>query len=91
VRGQHRTTTLYEVLEHRAAEGGAALDDAIAAYESGLAAYLAGDWPTALGGFETALRLRADDAAAQLMIERCRRYGAEPPKLWDGVSLSVAR
>jgi adenylate cyclase len=91
VRGQHRTTTLYEVLEHRAAEGGGALDDSIAAYESGLAAYLDGDWPAALGRFETALRQRARDEAAALMIERCRRYHAEPPKDWDGVSLSVVR
>jgi adenylate cyclase len=89
VRGQHRATILHEVLEHRAAEGGAALDGAIAAYESALAAYLAGDWSGALGRFETALRLRADDAAAVLMIERCRRYLADPPTDWDGVSLSV--
>jgi adenylate cyclase len=89
VRGQHRATILTEVLEHRAAEGGAALDGAIAAYESGLAAYLAGDWSGALGRFETALRLRPEDAAAALMIERCRRFAAEPPTGWDGISLSV--
>jgi adenylate cyclase len=89
VRGQLRTTALYEVLEHRVAEGGAALDGSLAAYESGLAAYLAGDWENALGRFETALRLRAEDTAAVLMIERCRRYRAEPPTDWDGVSLSV--
>jgi adenylate cyclase len=91
VRGQNRTTTLYEVLEHRAAEGGGVLDDSIAAYESGLTAYVEGNWPTALGRFETALQLRAEDEAAALMIERCRRYYAEPPKEWDGVSLSVER
>jgi adenylate cyclase len=89
VRGQHRATILHEVLEHRAAEGGGALDGAIAAYESGLAAYLAGDWSDALGRFETTLRLRPEDAAAALMIERCRRFAAEPPRDWDGVSLSV--
>jgi adenylate cyclase len=89
VRGQLRATALYEVLEHRVAEGGAALDGSLAAYESGLVAYLAGDWENALGRFETALRLRAEDTAAVLMIERCRRYRAEPPTDWDGVSLSV--
>src|SRR5947208_1840648 len=74
VRGQHRATILHEVLEHRAVEGGAALDGAIAAYESGLGAYLAGDWTGALGHFETALHLRPEDAAAALMIERCRIF-----------------
>jgi adenylate cyclase len=89
VRGQHRATVLYEVLEHHAAEGSAALDGAIAAYESGLDAYLAGDWTGARGHFETALRRRPADAAAALMIERCRRFATDPPQHWDGVSLSV--
>jgi adenylate cyclase len=89
VRGQSRPTALYEVLEHRAAQGAANLDEATSFYENGLDAYLAGDWVAALARFETSLRLRQDDKAAQLMIERCNLYRADPPKIWDGVSLSA--
>jgi adenylate cyclase len=86
VRGQTRPTNLYEVLEHRAAQWTPAFDEANAAYEAGLDAYIAGDWATAQQGFETALRLRADDKAAHMMVERCQRYLVAPPESWDGVT-----
>jgi adenylate cyclase len=86
VRGQTRPTNLYEIFEHRAAHWTPALDEAITVYEAGLDAYIAGDWTAAQGHFEAALRLRADDKAAVLMIERCQRYRAAPPERWDGVS-----
>ena len=86
VRGQTRPTNVFEVLEHRAAAWTPALDEAIATYEAGLDAYLAGDWTTAQERFEASLLLRRDDKAAELMIGRCRRYRATPPPDWDGVS-----
>ena len=70
---------LYEVLEHRTARWTPALDEAIAIYEAALDAYVAGDWATAQDGFASSLRLRGDDKAAQLMVERCRRYRDDPP------------
>jgi adenylate cyclase len=86
VRGQTRPTNLYEVLEHRAAQWTPALDEAITTYEAGLDAYIAGDWTIAQDRFEAALKLRVDDKAAQLMVERCLRYRATPPEHWDGVT-----
>jgi len=86
VRGQTRPTDLYEVLEHRAAQWTLAFDDSIGEYETGLDAYIAGDWDTAHRHFEAALELRHEDKAAKMMIERCERYRAAPPANWDGVS-----
>jgi adenylate cyclase len=75
------------VLGHRAAAWTSALDEAIATYEAGLDAYLAGDWTTAQKHFEASLLLRRDDKATELMIGRCLRYRATPPSDWDGVSV----
>ncbi|MGZ5912116.1 MAG: adenylate/guanylate cyclase domain-containing protein, partial [Reyranella sp.] len=86
VRGQTRPTNVFEVLEHRAAVWTPALDEAIAIYEAGLDAYLAGDWTIAQKHFEASLLLHRDDKAAELMLERCVRYRATPPPDWDGVS-----
>jgi adenylate cyclase len=87
VRGQTRPTNVFEVLEHRAVAWTPALDEAIATYEAGLDAYLAGDWTTAQERFEASLRLRGEDKAAELMVKRCQRYRATPPPDWDGVSI----
>lgn len=86
VRGQTRPTNLYEVLEHRAPQWTPAFDEANVAYEAGLDAYIAGDWTAALGNFEAALKLRGDDKAAHMMVERCQRYRVSPPESWDGVT-----
>ena len=94
VKGQQRPTGLFEILEHRdaAALGGAGrFEDAIAAYEHGLDAYVAGDWPAAVARFETALTLREDDAAATMMLRRCRDFLAHPPADWDGVMLLTSK
>ena len=66
VRGQTRPTNIFEVLEHRAAVWTPALDEAIATYEAGLDAYLAGDWTTAQERFEVSLRLRGEDKAVPI-------------------------
>jgi adenylate cyclase len=86
VRGQSRPTSLFEVLEHRAAEWTPDLQESIRRYERGLAAYISGDWAEAQRRFQASLELRPGDKAAVLMIERCRRYQKDPPADWDGVS-----
>jgi adenylate cyclase len=86
VRGQTRPTSLYEVLDHRAAEWTPAFDEAIALYEAGLDAYIAGDWMAAQQRFQQAAVLRPGDKAAKLMIDRCLGYRLHPPSNWDGVS-----
>jgi adenylate cyclase len=90
VKGQQRPTGLFEILEHRDAAG-AQFEDAVAAYEQGLDAYVAGDWPAAVARFEAALALREDDAAAAIMLRRCRDFLAHPPADWDGVMLLTSK
>lgn len=86
VRGQTRPTSLYEVLEHRAEQWTAALEEAIGVYEAGLDAYIAGDWTVAQERFQVSLSLRGGDKAAKLMVDRCLRFRLHPPPNWDGVS-----
>jgi adenylate cyclase len=81
VRGQTRPTELRESLAHRPDIP----DAAIVAYERGLDPYFTGDWERALRHFEEAAARRPDDKPAGLMIERCRRFLATPPAVWDGV------
>ena len=85
VRGQTRPTSLYEVLDHRAAEWTPAFDEAIAVYEAGLDAYIAATGRRAAALPEAAV-LRPGDKAAKLMIDRCLSYRLHPPADWDGVS-----
>jgi adenylate cyclase len=86
VRGQSRPTALFEVFEHRAAEWTSEMRQAVSTYESGLDAYIAGDWTEAQRRFGESLRQRPDDKAARLMIDRCQRFREDPPASWDGVS-----
>ena len=86
MRGQTRPTSLYEVLDHRATEWTPAFDEAIAVYEAGLDAYIAGDWMAAQQRFREAAVLRPGDKAAKLMMDRCLGYRLHPPSDWDGVS-----
>jgi adenylate cyclase len=61
------------------AEDCARVPDWVRAYEAGLDAYAAREWPAAAAHFERADRARGGDRPAQLLIERCRRLIAEPP------------
>ena len=82
LRGQTRPTDLWEIVDHRPE----VTDEALAAYARGLDAYLAGEWGRAVDRFEEAAAMRPGDKAAQLMIERCRRFFDNPPERWDGVA-----
>jgi adenylate cyclase len=62
-----------------AAEDCARVPDWVRAYEAGLDAYAAREWPAAVAHFERADRARGGDQPSQLLIERCRWLLAEPP------------
>jgi adenylate cyclase len=63
--------------------------DWVKSYEAGLAAWRAGDFSAAIGGFEKALELRPDDAASSLMIERCKAQRDNPAgENWDGTTVA---
>src|ERR1700722_6576036 len=52
--------------------------DWIDCYESGLARYRARDFAAAIGDFEQVLKLRPEDQASSVMIERCKQQLADP-------------
>jgi adenylate cyclase len=62
--------------------------DWAAFYERGLAAWRAGDFTAAIGAFEKVLEIRKD-AAASLMIERCKHQLENPSAgEWDGTTVA---
>jgi adenylate cyclase len=64
----------------------------IEAYEAGLAAWRAGDFADAMRQFERARSERPGDAAAALMIDRCRHQIENPaPEGWDGTTVARAK
>jgi adenylate cyclase len=63
--------------------------DWVAFYESGLAAWRARDFTSAIGAFEKVLEIRKDDAASSAMIERCRDQLENPAgEDWDGTTVA---
>jgi adenylate cyclase len=54
-------------------------------YSRGLAAYRSRQWDKAAAYFKKAVSLRPEDRASRTMVERCRRYKADPPpETWNG-------
>jgi adenylate cyclase len=61
-------------------------------YEAGLTAWRARDFAAAIGAFEKVLEIRKDDAAAMVMIERCRQQLANPSSDdWDGTTIARSK
>ena len=51
-------------------------------------AYYARDFTRAQEGFTRVAKVIADDYLADMMVERCTRYAADPPDAdWDGVEV----
>ena len=66
--------------------------DWIASYETGLAAWRAGDFTAAIAAFERSLQLRGTDAASMQMIARCRHQLANPTdEDWDGTTVARSK
>ena len=85
VYGKSEGSAIFELIA--LAENGAQPQWA-ATYEDGLARYRARDFEAAIKAFEAAVSARGEDAAASMMIARCRDYIAEPPPAdWDGTTV----
>ena len=54
-------------------------------YATGLRAYRAGDWSSALAAFEAALAITPGDVPSRVLRNRALAFAAEPPSDWDGV------
>lgn len=84
LKGKRQPERIFALLEEPEAVG-RAQRDLIARYEAALAPYRAGDWTAAERAFAACLALAPEDAAAALMLRRCRALAARPPARWDGV------
>jgi adenylate cyclase len=61
----------------------------VAAYETGLVAWRAGDFNAAIAAFQRVLEIRHDDTASVVMIERCRHQLDNPAaEAWDGTTIA---
>jgi adenylate cyclase len=92
VYGRRGGLQVYELLglvETRAALGDLGW---IARYDAGFDCYLSRDFNAAIVCFNDAIRIRGQDAASQLMIQRCRRLlDQPPPQDWDGTDLADSK
>jgi adenylate cyclase len=62
------------------------LTDALRQFRTGLMNYRQMKWEKAMADFADVLALNAHDKAAQIYVERCQHFIANPPPPdWDGV------
>jgi adenylate cyclase len=86
VKGKDRPIAVYEALGYHHAETFPHLDEALARFGEGLAAYRAMNWAAAIAAFERVLALQPGDAPSEMYVKRCHVLRAAPPAApWDGI------
>ncbi len=89
VKGKTEPVAIYELLGP-AGSVAPARAAVLAAYERGIAAYRARDWPAACAAFAAALALDPHDGPSALYHQRAAEYRlAPPPTDWDGVYVAT--
>ncbi len=63
----------------------------LADFSKGLSMYRMGNWEMAVDYLRRALVTDPTDRTAQLLLERCLSYAAEPPKNWDGAEIMASK
>ncbi len=85
VKGKRQGVRVYELLPSEEARVKA---EVIRAYEEAFAAYLAGDFRSALSRVDP----QVDDGPSRVLAERCRRLlETPPPPGWDGVWTTMSK
>ena len=86
VKGKTKPVKVYEVLELAGVELAASKEQAISAYERGMAEYKQQDWTGAREHFLAALEACPDDGPSRVYAARCADHIADPPPTdWDFV------
>lgn len=86
VKGKTQPVAIYEVLDYHTDETYPDLTDALRLFKAGLGKYRKQEWDAAMREFREVLTLNGHDKAAQLYIERCEHFAANPPgENWNGV------
>jgi adenylate cyclase len=84
VKGKSKPVIIYELLGEKEARED--FSQWIEVFEQGLTLYRAGRWDQATALFDQAVKIRPDDHASMVYIQRCRNLKAAPPgESWDGV------
>jgi adenylate cyclase len=86
VKGKTKPVAIYEILDYHSEETYPHLTDALRLFKAGLTKYRKQEWQAASAEFREVLGLNARDKAAQIYIERCEHFAANPPTPdWNGV------
>jgi adenylate cyclase len=86
VKGKTQPVAIFEVMDFHTDESYPHLTDALRQFRTGLMNYRQMKWEKAMADFTDVLALNAHDKAAQIYIERCQHFIANPPPPdWDGV------
>ena len=91
VKGKEQAVAIYELLG-TAEELPPTHRPLLAAYDVGIAAYRARDWPAAVAAFQRALRHAPDDGPSRVYLRRVEAYLRDPPPpTWDGIQVSTQK
>jgi adenylate cyclase len=86
VKGKHQAVNIYELISDRATPPDANIQEFISHYHAGRLAYTSRNFETAITCFQAAKKIRPQDYAVNIHIERARNYLLKPPSSsWDGV------
>ncbi|AFZ04295.1 GAF domain-containing protein [Calothrix sp. PCC 6303] len=86
VKGKHQAVNIYELISDRTTPPDANTQEFISHYHAGRDAYSSRDFATAIDCFEAARKIRPQDYAVKIHIERAANYLHKPPfASWDGV------
>ncbi len=86
VKGKTAPVGVYEILDYHTADSYPNLGDALGRFRDAVESYQRQRWDDAIDGFESVLSINRGDKCAQMYVERCLHFRAEPPPAdWDGV------
>jgi adenylate cyclase len=92
VKGKSEPISIYELVSDRRQPLSKATQNFLELYQSGRAAYTNLDFRQAIHHFETAQKIRPDDRAIAVHLERANDYLINPPPmLWDGVHTMMTK
>ena len=85
--GMNHPVTVYEVLDHHTEESFPRGDVVLPAFAEGIRQYRLRQWSSAAKSFRQALDANSADQPSRIYVERCERFGSQPPGAdWDGVA-----
>lgn len=86
VKGRHKPIAVYHILGHEEQDACPHIDDALAMFQEGLAAYRQQSWQEGMACFQNIVTLNPCDSVSRHYLERCHHFSQNPPpEDWDFV------